>query len=76
MTTEEIWDEDVQIIPPLAPKKKWVAHSKKPRKKNVKEVKEDEEFGSKNWRDRDVETMIAMRGKMEPEFLKNAKKTS
>ena len=73
-STEEIGDEDVQIIAPLAPKKKGVATSKKPRKKIVKEVEEDDEFGSKNWRDRDVETMIAMRGEMEPEFLKNAKK--
>ena len=76
--TEEIGDEDVQIIPPLAPKKKGVAVSKKPRKKKevkeVKEVEEDEESNSKKWRDRDVETMIAMRGEMEPEFLKNAKK--
>ena len=47
-TTEEIGDEDVHIIPPLAPKKKKVATSKKPRKKNVKEVEEDEEFRSKN----------------------------
>jgi len=72
--TEEIGDEDVQIITPVAPKKKGVATSKKPRKKNVKDVEEDEELSSKNWRDRDVETMIAMRGEMEPEFLKNAKK--
>jgi hypothetical protein len=37
-------------------------------------MKEDEEFSSKNWRDCNLETMIAMRGKMEPNFLKNAKK--
>jgi hypothetical protein len=47
---------------------------KKPRKKNVKGVEEYKELSSKNWRDRDVETMIAMRGEMKPNFLKNAKK--
>jgi hypothetical protein len=72
--TEEIGDEDVQIITLVAPKKKRVATSKKPQKKNMKDVEEDKELSSKNWRDRDVETMIAMRGEMEPEFFKNAKK--
>ena len=40
----------------------------------MKEVEEDEELGSKNWRNHDVETMIAMRGEMVSEFLKNTKK--
>ena len=37
-------------------------------------MEENEEFNSKDWRDRDMETMIAMCGEMELEFLKNAKK--
>ena len=72
--TKEIGYEDVHIIAPLAPKKKGAATLKKPHKKNMKDVEEDEEFGSKNWRDCDVQTMIAMRSEMKPNVLKNAKK--
>ena len=76
--TEEIRDEDedVQIVAPPALKKKGAATAKKPRKENVKKekVEEGEESGSKNWKDHDVETMISLRGEMEPEFLKNIKK--
>jgi len=39
-----------------------------------KEEEEDEESSKKNWKDQDVETMILLRGEMELEFLKNAKK--
>jgi hypothetical protein len=35
---EEIGNEDVQIITPVAPKKKGVATSKKPQRKNMKDV--------------------------------------
>lgn len=69
-------DEDVRIVGPSAPKKKKAASTiaKKPtKKKNVKKEDEDES-AAKNWKDCDVETMIALRGEMEPEFLKNAKK--
>lgn len=39
------------------------------------EHEEDGEFGvSKNWRDSDVEALVALRGEMEPNFVKNAKK--
>lgn len=43
--TEEIGDEDVQSIAPLAPGKTCVATSIKPWKKNIKDVEKDEEFG-------------------------------
>ena len=73
--TGEIEEENVQIVGPSTPKKKGAGAPKKPRKKNVKKEKEeDEEFGSKNWKDHDVETMISLRGEMEPKFLKNVKK--
>ena len=71
--TEEIGVEVVQDIAPLAPKK--MTTSKKPQKKNVKDVEEDEKFDSKNWRDYDVVTMIAMRGEMEPIFFYKRKET-
>lgn len=31
--------------------------------------------GRKNWADSDVEALIALRGEMEPEFVRNGKKT-
>ena len=37
--------------------------------------KEGETEDKKHWKDVDVEVMIALRGEIEPEFLKNAKKT-
>jgi hypothetical protein len=37
-----------------------------------KEGETEEE--KKHWKDANVEVMIALRGEMEPEFLKNAKK--
>jgi hypothetical protein len=40
----------------------------------MKDVEEYEEFGSKNKRNHDVETMIVMCGEMELEFFQNAKK--
>ena len=41
----------------------------------MKKEKEGEiEEDKKHWKDADVEVMIALRGEMEPEFLKNAKK--
>lgn len=72
---EEIEEEDVKIVAPPAPKKKGGAAAKKPHKKIVKKDKEeDEDLSSKHWKDADVETMISLRGEMESEFLKNAKK--
>lgn len=71
---EEPGDEYVRILAPPALKKREVATSKKCWKKNVKDVEEDEKYGSKNWKDYDVKTMISLHGEMEPQFLKNAKK--
>ena len=66
-------DDDVQIVTPSAPKRKTTA--KKVTKKIMKKEKEGEtEEEKKHWKDADVEVMIALRGEMEPEFLKNAKK--
>ena len=45
---KEIGYKDLQIIAPPTPKKKLSATSKKPWKKNVKDVEENEECGSKN----------------------------
>ena len=39
-------------------------------KENDEEIEEEE----KHWKDANVEVMIALRGEMEPEFLKNEKK--
>ena len=39
-------------------------------KEKVGKIEEEK----KHWKDADVEVMIALRGKMEPEFIKNAKK--
>ena len=66
-------DNDVQIVTPSAPKRKTIA--KKVTKKIMKKETEGEtEAEKKHWKDADVEVMIALRGDMEPEFLKNAKK--
>lgn len=72
-------DDDVEIIAPIAPKKKAVSKratsSRKAPKKTVKkEDEEEEEEGKKHWKDEHVLQMIALRGEMEPEFVKNAKK--
>ena len=45
----------------------------KPRKMTMKE-EDEEEKSRKNGPDCEVETLIAIRGEMEPEFVKNAKK--
>ena len=65
-------DDDVQIVTPSAPKKKTTA--KKVTEKFMKEKDEEIEEEKKHWKDADVEVMIALRGEMEPEFLKNEKK--
>lgn len=72
-------DDDVEIIAPIAPKKKVVSKratsSKKAPKKTVKkEEEEEEEDDKKHWKDNHVLQMIALRGEMDPEFVKNAKK--
>jgi hypothetical protein len=70
---EDLEDDDVQIVTPSAPKRKTT--TKKVTKKIMMKEKEGEtEEEKKHWKDADVEVMIALRGEMEPEFLKNAKK--
>jgi hypothetical protein len=65
-------DDDVPIVTPSAPKRKTT--TKKVTKKNMTKEKEGEtEEEKKHWKDADVEVMIALRGEMEPEFLKNGK---
>jgi len=69
---EDLEDDDVQIVTPSAPKMKTT--TKKVTKKIMMKEKEGEtEEEKKHWKDADVEVMIALRGEMEPEFLKNAK---
>ena len=66
-------DDDVHIVTLSAPKRKTTA--KKVTKKIMKKETEGEtEVEKKHWKDADVEVMIALRGEMELEFLKNAKK--
>jgi hypothetical protein len=63
-------DDDTQIIAPTPLKKRapWKkAEPKEPKKEGFKE-------GASNWKDCDVEVLISLRGEMDPEFLKNAKK--
>lgn len=71
-------DDDVEIIAPIAPKKKAVSKratsSRKAPKKTVKKEEEDEEEDKKHWKDEHVLQMIALRGEMEQEFVKNVKK--
>lgn len=78
---EEIEEEDdVEIIAPIAPKKKAVSKratsSRKASKKTVKkeDKEEEEEEDKKHWKDEHVLQMITLRGEMDPEFVKNAKK--
>jgi hypothetical protein len=37
-------------------------------------MEDDEESGLKNWKDRDVKTMMLLYGEIKPNFLKNTKK--
>lgn len=43
-------------------------------KKAAKKVKDKKEEAAKNWPNEHVQQMIAMKGKMEPKFLKDAQK--
>jgi len=70
---EDEEDDDVQIVTPSAPKKKTT--TKKVTNKTMMKEEGETEEDKKHWKDADVEVMIALRGEMEPEFLKNAKKT-
>ena len=70
---EDLEDDDVQIVTPSVPKRKTTT---KKVKKNImmKEKEGETEEEKKHWKYVDVEVMIALRGEMEPEFLKNVKK--
>ena len=49
--------------------------TKSKKKTSKEEHEEDEECGvSKSWRDFNVEALIALQSKMEPDFVKNVKK--
>lgn len=71
-------DDDLEIIAPIAPKKKAVSKkttpSRKAPKKIVKKEEEEEEEDNRHWKDDHVLQMIALRGEMEQGFMKNAKK--
>ena len=54
-----------------APKKATFAKKASKNTEKKEEDKEDEE--KKHWKDEHVLQMIALRGEMEPEFVKNAK---
>jgi hypothetical protein len=80
---EEEEDNDVQIVAPSAPTKrvlavksapKKAAATKKASKKTMKKKEDEEDEKKKHWKDEHVLQMIALRGEMEPEFVKNAKK--
>ena len=66
-------DNDVQIVIPSAPKRKTTSN------KVIKKIKTKEKEGEiekekKHWKDANVEVMIALRGEMEPKFLKKMQK--
>jgi hypothetical protein len=80
---EEEEDNDVQIVAPSAPTKrvpavksapKKAVATKKASKKTMKKEEDEEDKEKKHWKDEHVLQMIALRGEMEPEFVKNAKK--
>jgi hypothetical protein len=80
---EEEEDNDVQIVAPSAPSKrvhavktapKKAAVAKKASKKTKKKEEDKEDEEKKHWKDEHVLQMIALRGEMEPEFVKNTKK--
>ncbi len=67
-------EDDVQIVTSSAPKRKTTTKKVTKKKEKEKEKEGETEEDKKHWKDADVEVMIALRGEMEPEFLKNAKK--
>ena len=82
---KKMLDDDVDIwivYGGPSTKRKQTSHAKvttkatKSKKTTSKEEhEEDEEFAIlKNWRDSNVKTLIALRGEIEPIFIKNAKR--
>ena len=66
-------DNDVQIVIPSAPKRKTTSN-KVIKKIKTKEKEGETEKEKKHWKDANVEVMIALRGEMEPKFLKKMQK--
>ena len=44
------------------------------RKSKAKDVKLEEDDSKRNWLDSEVEALIALKGEMQPDFIRNAKK--
>ena len=68
-------EEDVEII--AAPKKRTTSKSKAAPKKKIAKVKVESESdgdGVRGWLDSEILQLIALRGEMEPEFVRNGKK--
>ena len=68
-------EEDVEII--AAPKKRTASKSKAAPKKKITKVKVESEGdgdGVRGWLDSEILQLIALRGEMEPEFVRNGKK--
>ena len=68
-------EEDVEII--VVPKKRTASKSKVAPKKKIAKVKvESEGYGDgvRGWLDLEILQLIALRGEMEPEFVRNGKK--
>ena len=59
-------DEEVEVLEE-EPKKK------RQRKGKAKQVKVEDDDSNHNWLDNEVETLIALKGEMQPDFIKNAK---
>ena len=60
-------DEEVEVLEE-EPKQKLQ------RKGKAKQVKVEDDDSKRNWLDSEVETLIALKGEMQPDFIKNAKK--
>ena len=60
-------DEECKVLA-VEPKKKRQKESK------AKEVKLEEDDNKRNWLDSEVEVLIALKGGMQPDFIRNARK--
>ena len=68
-------EKDVEII--AAPKKRTTSKSKAAPKKKIAKVKVESEGdgdGVRGWLDSEILQLIALRGEIEPEFVRNDKK--
>jgi hypothetical protein len=74
---EERTDEGEDDVVIVNSSKKRASPKKKatPRKKATMKIEgEEEDEGGRNWLDSEVHSLIALRGEMEPEFVRNGKK--